>query len=151
MSVETNSHNYTNMNLIFSQFVARQNFKKKESRSPRGFLSSKNEFVSSLLDSGSRESFSTRTVRLFCFLFVKTLQKNYQRSSIPDGSKIVCFLSPEFFTLFKTPGAGIEPATNRLTGDCSTAELSRNKLLKLPMDFNPYLSRLQPKIILKDR
>ena len=24
------------------------------------------------------------------------------------------------------PGAGIEPATNRLTGDCSTAELSRN-------------------------
>ena len=38
MSVETNSHNYTNMNLIFSQFVARQNFAKKESRSPRGFL-----------------------------------------------------------------------------------------------------------------
>lgn len=24
------------------------------------------------------------------------------------------------------PGAGFEPATNRLTGDCSTAELSRN-------------------------
>ena len=37
MSVETNSHNYTNMNLIFSQFVA-ANFFKKESRSPRGFL-----------------------------------------------------------------------------------------------------------------
>src|SRR3989338_8284435 len=35
MSVETNSHNYTNMNLIFSQFVA-ANFFKKESRSPRG-------------------------------------------------------------------------------------------------------------------
>ena len=38
MSVETNPHNYTNMNLIFSQFVARPNFAKKESRSPRGFL-----------------------------------------------------------------------------------------------------------------
>ena len=37
MSVETNPHNYTNMNLIFSQFVA-ANFFKKESRSPRGFL-----------------------------------------------------------------------------------------------------------------
>ena len=37
MSVETNSHNYTNMNSIFSQFVA-ANFLKKESRSPRGFL-----------------------------------------------------------------------------------------------------------------
>src|SRR3989338_9558187 len=38
MSVETNPHNYTNMNLIFSQFVARPNFAKTESRSPRGFL-----------------------------------------------------------------------------------------------------------------
>jgi hypothetical protein len=37
MSVETNSQNYTNMNLIFSQFVA-ADFFKKESRSPRGFL-----------------------------------------------------------------------------------------------------------------
>ena len=37
MSVETNPHNYTNMNSIFSQFVA-ANFFKKESRSPRGFL-----------------------------------------------------------------------------------------------------------------
>ena len=37
MSVETSSHNYTNMNLIFSQFVA-ADFFKKESRSPRGFL-----------------------------------------------------------------------------------------------------------------
>ena len=37
MSVETNPHNYTNMNLIFSQFVA-ANFFKKESLSPRGFL-----------------------------------------------------------------------------------------------------------------
>jgi hypothetical protein len=27
---------------------------------------------------------------------------------------------------FMAPGAGFEPATNRLTGDCSTAELSRN-------------------------
>ena len=42
----------------------------------------------------------------------------------------------EFFTLFKTPGAGIEPATNRLTGDCSTAELSRNKFSKIHLDFN---------------
>src|SRR3990167_10519726 len=39
MSVETNPHNYTNMNSIFSQFVA-ANFFKKESRSPRGFLPS---------------------------------------------------------------------------------------------------------------
>ena len=39
MSVETNSHNYTNMNLILSQiFVARPNFAKRKSRSPRGFL-----------------------------------------------------------------------------------------------------------------
>ncbi len=37
MSVETNPHNYTNMNLIFSQFVA-ADFFKNESRSPRGFL-----------------------------------------------------------------------------------------------------------------
>ncbi len=37
MSVETNPHNYTNMNLIFSQFVA-ADFFKTESRSPRGFL-----------------------------------------------------------------------------------------------------------------
>src|SRR3989338_6175522 len=37
MSVETNPHNYTNMNLIFSQFVA-ANFFKKESRSPARFL-----------------------------------------------------------------------------------------------------------------
>src|SRR3989338_7850254 len=37
MSVETNPHNYTNMNLIFSQFVA-ANFFKKESLSPRGIL-----------------------------------------------------------------------------------------------------------------
>src|SRR3989338_3289811 len=36
MSVETNSHNYTNMNNTFSQLAA--NFFKKESRSPRGFL-----------------------------------------------------------------------------------------------------------------
>ncbi len=27
---------------------------------------------------------------------------------------------------FTAPAAGIEPATNRLTGDCSTAELHRN-------------------------
>lgn len=27
---------------------------------------------------------------------------------------------------FAAPAAGIEPATNRLTGDCSTAELHRN-------------------------
>ena len=39
MSVEANPHNHTNMNLIFSQFVA-ANFFKKESRSPRGFLPS---------------------------------------------------------------------------------------------------------------
>ncbi len=37
MSVEIKSHNYTNMNSIFSQFVA-ADFFKKESRSPRGFL-----------------------------------------------------------------------------------------------------------------
>jgi len=37
MSVENNPHKYTNMNLIFSQFVA-ADFFKKESRSPRGFL-----------------------------------------------------------------------------------------------------------------
>src|SRR3990167_3887885 len=37
MSVETNYHNYTNMNNIFSQFVA-ADFFKTESRSPRGFL-----------------------------------------------------------------------------------------------------------------
>ena len=37
MSVETNPHNYTNMNLIFSQFLA-ADFFKKESRSSRGFL-----------------------------------------------------------------------------------------------------------------
>ena len=30
------------------------------------------------------------------FLFAKTLQKSYQRSSIPDGSKTVCFLSQSF-------------------------------------------------------
>ena len=36
MSVETNSHNYTNMNNTFSQLAA--NFFKKESRSPRGLL-----------------------------------------------------------------------------------------------------------------
>ena len=28
--------------------------------------------------------------------------------------------------IFYAPAAGIEPATNRLTGDCSTAELHRN-------------------------
>jgi uncharacterized protein YggU (UPF0235/DUF167 family) len=28
------------------------------------------------------------------------------------------------------PGVGIEPTTNRLTGDCSTAELSRNVIEK---------------------
>ena len=28
----------------------------------------------------------------------------------------------------RAPGAGFDPATNRLTGDCSTAELSRNVL-----------------------
>ena len=39
MSVETNPHNYTNMNFIFSQFIA-IDFLKKESRSPRGFLPS---------------------------------------------------------------------------------------------------------------
>ena len=46
-----------------------------------------------------------------------------------------------FFTCFfnHAPGAGIEPATNRLTGDCSTAELSRNEFLKIHLDFNPYL------------
>ena len=33
------------------------------------------------------------------------------------------------------PGAGIEPATNRLTGDCSTAELSRNEFFKNPFGF----------------
>jgi len=37
MSVENNSHNYTIMNPIFSQFIA-VDFFKKESRSPRGFL-----------------------------------------------------------------------------------------------------------------
>jgi hypothetical protein len=37
MSVELNPHNYTNMNLILSQFIA-ADFFKKESRSPRGFL-----------------------------------------------------------------------------------------------------------------
>src|SRR3989338_3486519 len=35
MSVETNSHNYTNINNTFSQLAA--NFFKKESRSPRGY------------------------------------------------------------------------------------------------------------------
>jgi hypothetical protein len=39
MSFETNSHNYTNMNFLFSQFVA-ADFFKKESRSPRGFFPS---------------------------------------------------------------------------------------------------------------
>src|SRR3989344_3015856 len=39
MSVETNPHNYTNMNSFFSQFVA-ANFFKKKTRSPRGFLPS---------------------------------------------------------------------------------------------------------------
>jgi hypothetical protein len=36
------------------------------------------------------------------------------------------------------PPAGIEPATNRLTGDCSTAELQRNMLFwLLGQDSNP--------------
>ena len=39
MSVETNPHNYTNMNLTLSQiFVARPHFAKRKSRSPPGFL-----------------------------------------------------------------------------------------------------------------
>ena len=39
---------------------------------------------------------------------------------------VMCF-SKHF--LFLAPAAGIEPATNRLTGDCSTAELHRNIVL----------------------
>ena len=42
----------------------------------------------------------------FLFSVREYAPENYQRSSIPDGSKIVCFLSPEFFTLFKTPLVG---------------------------------------------
>ena len=37
MSIETNPHNYTNMNFLFFQFVV-ADFFKKESRSPRGLL-----------------------------------------------------------------------------------------------------------------
>ena len=34
------------------------------------------------------------------------------------------------FSSYLAPPAGFEPATNRLTGDCSTAELHRNIVLK---------------------
>ena len=47
-----------------------------------------------------------------------------------------------FFHL--APEAGIEPATNRLTGDCSTAELLRNMFFyKLPssVTFELFLSQ----------
>ena len=77
------------------------------------------------------------------------LQKSYQRSSIParpDAHRGF----PEFFTLFQTPGAGIEPATNRLTGDCSTAELSRNEFSKIHLDFNLISFLLQPFMPLKN-
>lgn len=36
----------------------------------------------------------------------------------------------------RAPGEGIEPSTNRLTGDCSTAELSRNILLFKEQDYS---------------
>ena len=53
-----------------------------------------------------------------------------ERSPAPPlaelGERTLSTSKNEFVSSFLAPGAGFEPATNRLTGDCSTAELSRN-------------------------
>ncbi len=48
---------------------------------------------------------------------------------------------PKGSFLFYAPAAGIEPATNRLTGDCSTAELHRNVLSSCSLGKKKELSR----------
>ncbi|KKQ81728.1 MAG: hypothetical protein UT05_C0009G0006 [Parcubacteria group bacterium GW2011_GWF2_38_76] len=59
---------------------------------------------------------------------------------ILHANKAVCLLrfvktekAPQGCVSVFTPRAGFEPATNRLTGDCSTAELSRNVLSPLSL------------------
>ena len=41
------------------------------------------------------------------------------------------------------PTVGIEPTTNRLTADCSTAELSRNNILEAGTGIEPISKDLQ--------
>ena len=41
------------------------------------------------------------------------------------------------------PTAGLEPATNRLTADCSTTELSRNNTLEAGTGIEPISKDLQ--------
>lgn len=57
-------------------------------------------------------------------------EREYRKHSTSDGqvnlpSQLIQINNVEVFQ-FAAPGVGIEPTTNRLTGDCSTAELSRN-------------------------
>ena len=45
-------------------------------------------------------------------------------------------------TILKTPRAGFEPATNRLTADRSTAELPRKAPKELTPDYPPIASQV---------
>ena len=47
------------------------------------------------------------------------------------------------FSLFLAPRVGFEPTTNRLTADCSTAELSRNNSLEAETGIEPISKDLQ--------
>ena len=48
------------------------------------------------------------------------------KQSLPENENPTFLENRKFAMLSMAPGAGFEPATNRLTGDRSTAELSRN-------------------------
>lgn len=44
-----------------------------------------------------------------------------------------CMIPFHYLAIKMAPGAGLEPATARLTAECSTIELSRNGLDYLPV------------------
>ena len=50
--------------------------------------------------------------------------------SFPIGIIVICLIEKTGYSimnnLFTAPRAGLEPATTRLTAECSTIELSRN-------------------------
>src|SRR3989344_1620349 len=118
MSVETNPHNYTNMNSFFSQFVA-ANFFKKKTRSPRGFLPSPllraGESVAPpplpQKNSGGAHHFRFRFLDL-CIIFGKIISKVCEGVNSGASSKLRSVLE-KFFCATRS-------VAHCFTGDSST-------------------------------
>ena len=69
-------------------------------------------------------------------------EKLHKKDKAPNLRKTECLLCLIYSFYAMAPTAGFEPTTDRLTADCSTAELCRNIRLAPTAGFEPTTDRL---------